>query len=147
MKKKTYYTMVFNPFTLQYEWQYQHTPNSLPVDVFQNNPQRKLWLINSLQDNNGALKLAINEILHYYYGSGEDNENLIPHNIPRHCGIDIQYEISNYLLENEVWCKLLNTEPLHICYQEFVNPLRNLISNLFSKIENQNKIPCIGDRS
>lgn len=139
MKKKTYYTMVFNPFTLQYEWRYQHTPNSLPVDVFQNNPQKKLWLINSLQDNNGALKLAINEILHYYYGSGEDNENLIPHNIPRHCGIDIQYEISNYLLENEVWCKLLNTEPLHICYQEFVNPLRNLISNLFSKIENQNK--------
>ena len=63
MKKKTYYTMVFNPFTLQYEWRYQHTPNSLPVDVFQNNPPKKLWLINSLQDNNGALKLAINEIL------------------------------------------------------------------------------------
>lgn len=48
---------------------------------------------------------------------------------------DLYYEMSNYLLEREAWCRLLEIEQLHVCFDEFVRPLREYIAELFQQIE------------
>ena len=120
------------------EIQEQCLPEPEVVDVFRNDPQEKLWRMSGLKDENGSLALALDSIRHFYYGDREKLTNtLLSRDSRRDCGIDLYFEMSNYLLEHEAWCRLLETEPLHICYDEFVRPCREFVSALFQQIKNR----------
>ena len=125
----------FRPLTRQ-EIQKQRLPKPEPVDVFRNDPREKLWLMNGLPDPDGCLAYALDSIRHFFYGDRDKLSNILLRHDSRHdCGIDLYYEISNYLLEREAWCRLLETEQLHVCFDEFVRPFRNYIAELFQQIE------------
>ena len=127
----------FRPLTKQ-EKQKRNLPQEPPVDVFRNDPQEKLFRISSLNDDDGSLALAIDSIRHFFYGDRDKLGNaLLSRDSRSDCGIDLYYELSNYLLDNENWCKLLAIEPLHICYAEFVKPLRLFIKNKLQEIEDR----------
>ena len=127
----------FRPLTKQ-EKQKRNLPQEPPVDVFRNDPQEKLFRISCLNDDDGSLTLAIDSIRHFFYGDRDKLGNaLLSRDSRSDCGIDLYYELSNYLLDNENWCKLLATEPLHICYAEFVKPLRLFIKNKLQEIEDR----------
>lgn len=129
----------FRPLTRQ-EIQVQRLPKPEPVDVYRNAPQEKLWKIGWLKDEDGSLALALDSIRHFFYNDRDKLSNALLSYDSRHdCGIDLYYEMSNYLLEQEAWCRLLETEPLHVCYDEFVRPLRDFIAELFQKIETRKK--------
>lgn len=125
----------FRPLTRQ-EIQKQRLPKPEPVDVFRNDPREKLWLMNGLPDPDGCLAYALDSIRHFFYGDRDKLSNILLRHDSRHdCGIDLYYEMSNYLLEREAWCRLLETEQLHVCFDEFVRPLREYIAELFQQIE------------
>ena len=127
----------FRPLTKQ-EKQKRNLPQEPPVDVFRNDPQEKLFRISCLNDDDGSLTLAIDSIRHFFYGDRDKLGNaLLSRDSRSDCGIDLYYELSNYLLDNENWCKLLSTEPLHICYAEFVKPLRLFIADKLQEIEDR----------
>ena len=127
----------FRPLTKQ-EKQKRNLPQEPPVDVFRNDPQEKLFRISCLNDDDGSLALAIDSIRHFFYGDRDKLGNaLLSRDSRSDCGIDLYYELSNYLLDNENWCKLLVTEPLHICYAEFVKPLRLFIADKLQEIEDR----------
>ena len=127
----------FRPLTKQ-ERQAERLPKPEPVDVFRNDPQEKLWRMSELKDEDGSLALALDSIRHFFYGDRDKLNNTLLNRDSRHdCGIDLYYEMSNYLLEREAWCRLLETEPLHVCFDKFVRPLRDFISELFTEIENR----------
>ena len=127
----------FRPLTKQ-EKQKRNLPQEPPVDIFRNDPQEKLFRISRLNDDDGSLTLAIDSIRHFFYGDRDKLGNaLLSRDSRSDCGIDLYYELSNYLLANENWCKLLSTEPLHICYAEFVKPLRLFIANKLQEIEDR----------
>ena len=127
----------FRPLTKQ-EKQKRNLPQEPPVDVFRNDPQEKLFRISGLNDDDGSLSLAIDSIRHFFYGDRDKLGNaLLSRDSRSDCGIDLYYELSNYLLDNENWCKLLSTEPLHICYAEFVKPLRLFIADKLQEIEDR----------
>ena len=127
----------FRPLTKQ-ERQAVRLPKPEVVDVFRNDPQEKLWRMSGLKDENGSLALALDSIRHFFYGDRDKLTNtLLSRDSRRDCGIDLYFEMSNYLLEHEAWCRLLETEPLHVCFDEFVRPLRDFISELFTEIENR----------
>ena len=127
----------FRPLTKQ-EKQKRNLPQEPPVDVFRNDPQEKLFRISCLNDDDGSLALAIDSIRHFFYGDRDKLGNaLLSRDSRSDCGIDLYYELSNYLLDNENWCKLLSTEPLHICYAEFVKPLRLFIADKLQEIEDR----------
>lgn len=127
----------FRPLTRQ-EIQAKRLLEPEPVDVFRGDPKEKLWRIRSLKDEDGCLVFALDSILHFFYGDRDKLSNtLFNHDCRYDCGIDLYYEMSNYLLECESWCRLLETEPLHVCYDEFVRPLREFIAELFLKIESR----------
>ena len=127
----------FRPLTKQ-EKQKRNLPQEPPVDVFRNDPQEKLFRISGLNDDDGSLSLAIASIRHFFYGDRDKLGNaLLSRDSRSDCGIDLYYELSNYLLDNENWCKLLSTEPLHICYAEFVKPLRLFIADKLQEIEDR----------
>ena len=127
----------FRPLTKQ-EKQKRNLPQEPPVDVFRNDPQEKLFRISCLNDDDGSLALAIDSIRHFFYGDRDKLGNaLLSRDSRSDCGIDLYYELSNYLLDNENWCKLLATEPLHICYAEFVKPLRLFIADKLLEIEDR----------
>lgn len=125
----------FRPLTRQ-EIQKQRLPKPEPVDVFRNDPWEKLWLMNGLPDPDGCLAYALDSIRHFFYGDRDKLSNILLRHDSRHdCGIDLYYEMSNYLLEREAWCRLLETEQLHVCFDEFVRPFRDYIAKLFQQIE------------
>jgi len=125
----------FRPMTRQ-EIQAERLPKPEPVDVFREDPKEKLFRMGMLEDEDGALALALDAIRHFFYGDRDKLGNLLLSRDSRFdCGIDVYYELSNYLLNEEMWANLLRTEPLHICYQEFVRPLKEFISKLFETIE------------
>lgn len=127
----------FRPLTKQ-EKQKRNLPQEPHVDVFRNDPQEKLFRISCLNDDDGSLALAIDSIRHFFYGDRDKLGNaLLSRDSRKDCGIDFYYELSNYLLDNENWCKLLSTEPLHICYAEFVKPLRLFIADKLQEIEDR----------
>ena len=127
----------FRPLTKP-EKQKRNLPQEPPVDIFRNDPQEKLFRISRLNDDDGSLALAIDSIRHFFYGDRDKLGNaLLSRDSRKDCGIDLYYELSNYLLDNENWCKLLSTEPLHICYAEFVKPLRLFITNKLQEIEDR----------
>ena len=127
----------FRPLTKQ-EKQKRNLPQEPPVDVFRNDPQEKLFRISCLNDDDGSLALAIDSIRHFFYGDRDKLGNaLLSRDSRSDCDIDLYYELSNYLLDNENWCKLLATEPLHICYAEFVKPLQLFITNKLQEIEDR----------
>ena len=127
----------FRPLTKQ-ERRADRLPNPEPVDVFRNDPQEKFWRMSELKDEDGSLALALDSIRHFFYGDRNKLNNVLLNRDSRHdCGIDLYYEMSNYLLKREAWCRLLETEPLHVCFDEFVRPLRDFISELFTEIENR----------
>ena len=127
----------FRPLTKQ-EKQKRNLPQEPPFDVFRNDPQEKLFRISCLNDDDGSLTLAIDSIRHFFYGDRDKLGNaLLSRDSRSDCGIDLYYELSNYLLDNENWCKLLATEPLHICYAEFVKPLRLFIADKLQEIEDR----------
>ena len=127
----------FRPLTRQ-EIQKQRLPKPEPVDVFRNNPLEKLWKMGSLPDPDGCLAYALDNIRHFFYGDRDKLNNILLCRDSRDdCGIDLYYEMSSYLLDCEAWCRLLETEPLHICFDEFVRPLRDHIAELFQQIENK----------
>ena len=127
----------FRPLTKQ-EKQKRNLPQEPHVDVFRNDPQEKLFRISCLNDDDGSLALAIDSIRHFFYGDRDKLGNaLLSRDSRKDCGIDLYYELSNYLLDNENWCKLLSTEPLHICYAEFVKPLRLFIADKLQEIEDR----------
>ena len=127
----------FRPLTKQ-EKQKRNLPQEPHVDVFRNDPQEKLFRISCLNDDDGSLALAIDSIRHFFYGDRDKLGNaLLSRDSRSDCGIDLYYELSNYLLDNENWCKLLSTEPLHICYAEFVKPLRLFIADKLQEIEDR----------
>ncbi len=127
----------FRPLTKQ-ERQAERLPKPEPVNVFHNDPQEKLWRMSELKDEDGSLGLALDSIRHFFYGDRDKLNNTLLGRDSRHdCGIDLYYEMSNYLFEREAWCRLLETEPLHVCFDEFVRPLRDFISELFTEIENR----------
>ena len=132
----------FRPLTKQ-EKQKRNLPQEPPVDVFRNDPQEKLFRISCLNDDDGSLALAIDSIRHFFYGDRDKLGNaLLSRDSRSDCGIDLYYELSNYLLDNENWCKLLSTEPLHICYAEFVKPLQLFITNKLQEIEDRQNACC-----
>lgn len=125
----------FRPLTRQ-EIQKQHLPKPEPVDVFRNDPKEKLCRLSSLPDPDGCLAYALDSIWHFFYGHRDKLNNvLLSHDSRRDCGVDLYYEMSCYLLEREAWFRLLETEPLHICYEEFVRPLKDHLAELFQRIE------------
>ena len=127
----------FRPLTKQ-EKQKRNLPQEQSFDVFRNDPQEKLFRISCLNDDDGSLALAIDSIRHFFYGDRDKLGNaLLARDSRKDCGIDLYYELSNYLLDNENWCKLLATEPLHICYAEFVKPLRLFIADKLQEIEDR----------
>ncbi len=127
----------FRPLTKQ-EKQKRNLLQEPHVDVFRNDPQEKLFRISCLNDDDGSLALAIDSIRHFFYGDRDKLGNaLLSRDSRSDCGIDLYYELSNYLLDNENWCKLLAIEPLHICYAEFVKPLRLFIADKLQEIEDR----------
>lgn len=133
----------FRPLTRQ-EIQEQRLPKPEPVDVFRCNPEEKLWKIADLPDPDSNLSLAIQAILYYFFGNKDDDNAFVKSNLYRLRYVDtfddghnIDYEVGKWLLEREAWCRLLDTEPLHVCFDEFVRPLRDFIAELFNEIENR----------
>ena len=127
----------FRPLSRR-EIQEQRLSKAEVVDVFRNDPQEKLWRMSGLKDEDGSLVFALDSIRHFFYGDWDKLGNmLLNHDSRRDCGIDLYFEMSNYLLEREAWCRLLETEPLHVCYEEFVRPCRDFVSDLFQQIENR----------
>lgn len=133
----------FRPLTKQ-ERQAERLPKPEPVDVFRDNPQEKLWKIADLTDTNGCLRLTLDAIRYFFFGNKDDDNMFIEGHLYRHRyvktfddGHHIHYEVGNWLFEREAWCRLLETEPLHVCFDEFVRPLRDFISELFIEIENR----------
>ena len=125
------------------EKQKRNLPREPPVDVFRNDPQEKLFRISRLNDDDGSLTLAIDSIRHFFYGDRDKLGNaLLSRDSRKDYGIDLYYELSNYLLDNENWCKLLAIEPLHICYAKFVKPLRLFIANKLQEIEDRQNACC-----
>lgn len=133
----------FRPLTRQ-EIQQQRLSKPEPVDVFRDDPKEKLWKIAGLPDADGCLKLALDAIRYFFFGNKDDDNMFIEGHLYRHRYVDtyndghhIHYEVGNWLFEREAWCRLLETEPLHICFDEFVRPLRDYIAELFQQIENR----------
>ncbi len=125
----------FRPLTRQ-EIQAGKLPKPEPVDPFRGDPKEKLWRMGRLKDEDGSLRFVIDSIFHFFYGDRDKLSNrLLSHDSRRDCGIDLYYEMSNALLEREAWCRLLDTEPLHVCFDEFVRPLRDFAADLFQQIE------------
>lgn len=152
MTKRTFHRQImfdptvpgcFRPLTRQ-EIQKQRLPKSEPVDVFRNDPREKLWKIAGLQDADGYLGLALDAIRYFFFGNKDDDNTFIEGNLYRYRYVDtfedghhIHYEVGKWLFERESWSGLLGTEPLHICFDEFVRPLRDYIAELFQQIENK----------
>lgn len=135
----------FRPLTRQ-EIQVQRLPKPEPVDVYRNAPQEKLWKIGWLKDEDGSLALAFYAIHYFFYSSKDDDNRFLANNLYRYRHVDtfedghhIHYEVGNWLFEQQAWIRLLETEPLHVCYDEFVRPLRDFIAELFQKIETRKK--------
>nr|DAQ18955.1 MAG TPA: hypothetical protein [Herelleviridae sp.] len=133
----------FRPLTRQ-EIQKARLPKPEPVDVFRNDPQEKLWKIAGLQDADRYLGLALDAIRYFFFGNKDDDNTFIEGNLYRYRYVDtfedghhIHYEVGKWLFERESWSGLLETEPLHICFDEFVRPLRDHIAELFQQIENK----------
>ncbi len=129
----------FRPPTRQ-EQQAARLPKPAPVDVSRNDPQEKLWRMSEMKDEDGSLALALDSIRHFFYNDHDKSDNLLLSRDSRQdCGIDFYYELSGWLLENEACKQLLETEPLHVCFDEFVRPLRDFIATLLQQIENRRK--------
>lgn len=127
----------FRPMTRQ-EIQTERLPKPGPVDVFWGDPEEKLHRIGLLKDDDGALTLALDAVRHFFYGDREKLTNEFLSRDTRYdCGIDLYYELSRYLLDEERWVRLLGTEPLHVCYTEFVKPLKEFVADLLQTIENK----------
>ncbi|MBQ6596683.1 MAG: hypothetical protein IJH79_03935 [Lentisphaeria bacterium] len=125
----------FRPLTRQ-EIQAERLPKPDPVDVFRNNPTEKLRRMRQLKDEDGTLALALDAIWHFFYGDRDKQGNLLlSRDCQFDCGVDLYYELSSYLLDEERWARLMDTEPLHVCYEEFVKPLKEFIAKLLEDIE------------
>lgn len=131
----------FRPLTRQ-EIQEQRLPKPEPVDAFRDKPKQKLRQISTLPDQDGYLKLAIDAVWYFFFGDKDDDNMFVEGELYRHRYVDtfddghnIHYEVGKWLFESECWCRFLETEPLHVCYNEFIRPLRNFITELFNEIE------------
>ena len=99
----------FRPMTRQ-EIQAERLPKPEPVDVFREDPKEKLFRMGMLEDEDGVLALALDAIRHFFYGDRDKLGNLLLSRDSRFdCGIDVYYELSNYLLNEEMWANLCLT--------------------------------------
>ena len=106
----------------------------MKVDVFMDKPEKKLWYISMLDDDEyGSLELAIDSIRHLFYGDRDKYSNKLLSYDDRGNSFELYYEMSCYLLDNEQWITHLRTCPMHECYEEFVRPLRQYIISLIQK--------------
>ena len=95
----------FRPLTRQ-EIQAERLPKPDPVDVFRDNPTEKLRRMRLLKDEDGTLALALDAIWHFFYGDRDKQGNLLLSRDCRYdCGVDLYYELSSYLLDEERWAK------------------------------------------
>lgn len=131
----------FRPLTRQ-EIQERRLPKPEPIDVFRNKAEEKLWRIAELQDADGYLRLALDAVRHFFFCDKADDNMFSKGNLYRCRYVDtfdaghyIHNEVEGWLCERESWCRLLETEPLHSCFDELIRPLRDFISTLFQKID------------
>lgn len=156
-KTVQYRQLVFDPDVPHYfrvytrqEIQAQRLPKPRPLDVF-NDADEKLRKIAGLPDPDRYLRPALDAIQYFFYCDKDDRNAFVKNNLHRYRYVDtnkdgyyIHDAVSEWLYEREAWCRLLHMEPLHVCFDEFVRPLREYIAEFFQQIET-NRIQENGD--
>lgn len=100
------------------------------VDAFYGRPVDKLCQMSWLRGGDYALQLAIDSILSYYYGCEENSYTELD---DRDWCVDIRYELRNYMLNCDFLCRMLDTLPLHVCYDSIIRPFRQFINGLIAQ--------------
>lgn len=105
------------------------------VDAFIGRPVDKLCQMSWLRGGDYALQLAIDSILSYYYGCKETSYTELD---DRDWRIDIRHALRNYMWEAENWYDLLDSAPLHVCYDLIIRPFRQFINGLIEQYKKGN---------
>lgn len=105
------------------------------VDAFFGRPTDKLWKMSWLSNGDYALQLAIDSILYYYFGYKENSYTELN---DRDWLIDIRYELKNYMRNCDFLCRILDTLPLHVCYDLIIRPFRQFINGLIERYRKGN---------
>ena len=100
------------------------------VDAFYGRPVDKLCQMSWLRGGDYALQLAIDSILSYYYDCKETSYTELD---DRDWCVDIRYELKNYMLNCDFLCRMLDTLPLHVCYDLIIRPFRQFINGLIAQ--------------
>lgn len=100
------------------------------VDAFYGRPVDKLCQMSWLRGGDYALQLAIDSILYYYFGYKENSYTELN---DRDWRVDIRYELRNHMMNYDFLCRILDTQPLHVCYDLIIRPFRQFINGLIEQ--------------
>lgn len=100
------------------------------VDAFYGRPTDKLWKMSWVSNGDYALQLAIDSILYYYFGYKDNSYTELN---DRDWCVDIRYELKNYMRNCDFLCRMLDTLPLHVCYDLIIRPFRQFINGLIEQ--------------
>ncbi|MBR4663914.1 MAG: hypothetical protein IKO93_08570 [Lentisphaeria bacterium] len=132
----------FRPLTRQ-EKQMSRLEKPKPVDAFSGDAKEKLRRFNSLPGADKYLELAIEAVWYHFYGDKDEFNPFGPkyglygrrYVYTHKADHLISDGVNDWLWDNRDWASLMKTEPLHVCYAEFIRPLRNRIKELFEQYE------------